>query len=222
MNQEILNQIKLYLNEFPHFMKGLLKDPFGHVDREVSMDLIKAVLFSFLVEALTNTLYTIAILNIGGIATSLIFSPVQVLVIIAFISFLIWFVLDKAGFARVDFLAIFKVIVIAEMLISIVALPIMIALAYIKSVDLIYIASALLILAKAYIVYRGFTKQLQLSDKRAFSIVGVFTVIFLAPIVTSFFDGYSMRKQIRDNKKLHEMQMEQSIEELEKELGGGD
>ncbi len=220
MNQEVLNQIKLYLNEFPHFMKGLLKDPFGHVDRDVPMEWVKVVLYGYLVEALTNTLYTVAILNLGGIASSLIFSPVQTLVIIGFVSFLVWFVLDKAGFAQVQFLSIFKIIVIAEMLISLVALPVMVALAYIKSVDLIYVVSILLILAKATLVYRGFTRQLMMADKRAFSIVGIFTVIFMAPLLMSFFEGYSVRKQIRDNKKLHEMQMEQSIEELEKELGG--
>lgn len=219
MNQDVLNQIKLYLNQFPDFMKGLLQNPFGHVDRDTSMDWIKALLYGFLVEAITNTAYSIAILNFGGIAGSLIFSPVQTLIIIAFISFLVWFALDRVGF-KIDYLAIFKVIIIAEMLISILALPIMITLAYVKSVDLIYIASALLILAKSYIVYRGFTKQLQMADKRAFAIVGIFTVIFLAPLISNFFDGYSVRSRIRDNKKLHEIQMEQSIEELEKELGG--
>ncbi|MES2768827.1 MAG: hypothetical protein V4596_06735 [Bdellovibrionota bacterium] len=220
MNQDIMNDIKIYLNEFPQFLKRLLKDPFGHIDREVSMDWIKIVLFGFLVEAGTSTLYSIAILNLSGITSSLIFSPIQTLMVIAFISFLVWFILDRIGFSQITFLSIFKVIVIAEMLISIVALPIMIALAYVKSVDFIYITAALLILAKSYLVYRGFSKQFQLSDKRALGIVGAFTVILLAPIISDFFDGYSMRRDVRDKQKLHEIQMEQSIEELEKELGG--
>ncbi len=220
MNQDIMNDIKIYLNEFPQFMKRLLKDPFGHIDREVSMDWIKIILFGFLVEAGTSTLYSVAILNLSGITSSLIFSPIQTLMVIAFISFLVWFILDRIGFSQITFLSIFKVIVIAEMLISIVALPIMIALAYVKSVDLIYITAALLILAKSYLVHRAFSKQFQLSDKRALGIVGAFTVILLAPIISDFFDGYSMRRDVRDKQKLHEIQMEQSIEELEKELGG--
>lgn len=219
MNQDVINQIKIYLNEFPQFFKSLVKHPFDHIDREIPMDWIKILLFGFLIEAGTNTLYSVAILNFAGIGGSLIFSPIQILMVIAFVSFLIWFVLDRIGF-QVPMLAIFRIIVIAEMLTSILAAPIMIALAYIKSVDLIYIAQALIILAKAYLVYRGFSRQLQLSNKRAFSIVGVFTVILLAPIISDFFDGYSMRKQFRANQKLHEIQMEQSIEELEKELGG--
>lgn len=222
MNQDIMNDIKLYLNQFPEFVKRLLKDPFAHVDREVSMDWIKIILFGFLVEAATGTLYSIAILNISGIAGSLIFSPIQTLMVIGFISFLVWFVLDRIGFSQITFLSIFKLIVIAEMLTSIVGLPIMIILAYIKSVDLIYITAALLILAKSYLVYRGFSKQFQIADRRALGIVGVFTVILLAPIISDFFDGYSMRRNVRDKQKLHEIQMEQSIEELEKELGGDD
>lgn len=220
MNQDVMNQIKAYLNEFPNFFKNLLKDPAGHIDRDVSMDWIKVILYGFLIEAGTNTAYSIAILNFGGIGGSLIFSPVQTLIVIGFMSFITWFFLDRVGFSQVNFLSIFKIIVVAEMLVSILALPIMIVLAYTKSVDLIYITSALLIVAKAYIVYRSFTRQLQMADKRALTIVGVFAVIFLAPVISSFFDGYSMRSKIRDNKKLHEIQMEQSIEELEKELGG--
>lgn len=220
MNQDIMNDIKVYLNEFPSFLKNLLKNPLGHVEREVHMDLLKTILFGFLIEAGTNTLYSIAILNISGIASSLIFSPIQTMMVIAFVSFLVWFILDRIGFSQITFLSVFKLIVIAEMLTSIVAVPVMVALAYVKSVDLIYIASALLILVKAFLVYRGFSKQFQLSDKRAFTIVGIFTVIFLAPIISDFFDGFSMRREVRDRQKLHEIQMEQSIEELEKELGG--
>lgn len=222
MNQDVMNQIKIYLNEFPNFVKGLLKDPFGHIDREVHMDWIKIILFGFLVEAGTNTLFSIAILNISGIATSLIFSPIQTLMVIGFVSFLVWFILDRIGFSQITFLSIFKLIVIAEMLMSFVALPVVIAMAYIKSVDLIYLTSAALILAKAYLVYRGFSKQFQLSEKRALTIVGIFTLIFIAPVISDFFNGFSTRRDIRDRQKLHEIQMEQSIEELEKELGGED
>lgn len=222
MNQDVMNLIKIYLNEFPQFLKNLLRDPMGPIDREVSMDWTKIILYGFLIEAATNTLYSLAILNISGIAGSLIFSPVQTLMVIGFVSFLIWFILDRIGFTQTTMLAIFRVIVIAEMLTSIIAVPIMTALAYVKSLDLIYIASATLIVAKAYLVYRAFSKQFQISNKRAFSIVGIFTLILLAPIVSDFFDGYSIRKQVRDTKKLHEIQMEQSIDELEKELGGGD
>lgn len=221
MNQDVMNQIKIYLNEFPNFVKGLLKDPFAHIDREVSMDWIKIILFGFLVEAGTGTLYSIAILNISGIAGSLIFAPIQTLMVIGFLSFLVWFILDRMGFSQISFLSIFKVIVIAEMLISIVVLPIMIVLAYVKSLDLIYITAALLILAKSYLVYRAFTKQFHLSEKRALTIVGIFTLIFIAPVISDFFNGFSMRRDVRDRQKLHEIQMEQSIEELEKELGGG-
>jgi hypothetical protein len=221
MNQDVMNLIKIYLNEFPQFFKNLLRNPFVFVDREVPMDWTKIILYGFLIEAGTNTLYSLAILNISGIAGSLIFSPIQTLMVIGFISFLIWFVLDRIGFTQ-SVLAIFRVIVVAEMLTSIIAVPVMIALAYIKSLDLIYIASALWVLAKAYLVFRALSRQFQLSNKRAFSIVGIFTIIFLAPIVSDFFDGFSMRKQVRATEKLQQIQMEQSIDELEKELGGGE
>lgn len=220
MNQDVMNQIKAYLNEFPEFVKKLLKDPFAHVDREVHMDWIKIILFAFLVEAGTGTLFSIAILNLSGIASSLIFSPIQTLVVIGFLSFLVWFILDRIGFSQVTFQSIFKLIVMVEMIMSFVALPIVIVMAYIKSVDLIYLTSAALILAKAYLIYRGFSKQFQLSEKRALTIVGIFTLIFIAPVISDFFSGFSMRREIRDRQKLHEIQMEQSIEELEKELGG--
>lgn len=222
MNPDVMNLIKIYLNEFPQFFKSLLKNPFGPIDREIPMDWTKIILYGFLIEAGTNTLYSLAILNISGIAGSLIFSPVQTLMVIGFISFLIWFALDRVGFTQSSVLAIFRVIVIAEMLTSIVAVPIMIVLAYVKSLDLIYAASAALILAKAYLVFRAFSRQFQLSNKRAFLIVGLFTIILLAPIASDFFDGFSMRKQVRATQKLHQIQMEQSIDELEKELGGGE
>lgn len=222
MNQDVMNQLKVYLNQFPDFVKGLLKDPFAHIDREPVMDWMKIILFGFLVEAATGTLYSIAILNVSGIAGSLIFAPIQTLMVIGFVSFIVWFVLDRMGFSQITFLSIFKLIVISEMLISIVGLPVMIVLAHIKSLDLIYIASALIILAKSYLVYRGFTKQFQIADRKTLTIVGIFTVILLAPIISDFINGFSMRRDVRDRQKLHEIQMEQSIEELEKELGGSE
>src|SRR5690606_30670388 len=104
MNQDLMNQIKLYLNEFPAFLKGLLKKPMDHIDREPYMDLVKVLLYGFLIEAITNTIYSISILNISGIATSLIFSPIQTMMIVAFVSFLIWFALDRIGFNETTFL----------------------------------------------------------------------------------------------------------------------
>lgn len=220
MNQDVLNQIKIYLNEFPKFLKDLLQNPMEYIDNDVYMDWLKLLLFGYIIEAATNTAYSIMILNFSGIAGSLIFSPIQTLVVIAFLSFIIWFILDRAGFSKLNYISIFKLLVFAEMLVSIAAVPILVVLAYLKSVDLIYIASALLILAKSYLVYRGFNKQFQLAERRALAIVGIITVILLAPVISGFFDGYSMRKNIRDSKKLQEIQMEESIEELEKELGG--
>lgn len=220
MNQDVINLIKEYLNEFPNFLKSFLKKPISYIDNEPNMDWIKVLLYGFLVEAITNTAYSIGVLHISGIAASLIFSPIQTLIVIAFLSFIVWFILDRIGFSQIQFLSIFKIIVFSEIIISVFAMPIMIVLAHIKSLDLIYIMSALIILGKSYLVYRGFTGQLQLANKRALMIVGVFTVFFIAPVISNFFDGFSMRQQIRDNQRLHEIQMEQSIEELEKELGG--
>jgi hypothetical protein len=218
MNQELLNDIKMYLNEFPDFFKNLMRNPTEHIDREVHFDWVKILLYGFLVVAITNTTYSLAILNVSGIANSFIFSPIQTLMIIGIMSFLIWFVLDRAGFAH-SILSIFKLLVFSEMLMCIAAVPVLVVLAYVKSLDLIYIAQALIILGKAYLVFRGFNIQFQLSTKRAFAIVGIFTVFLLGPVISDFSDGYSIRKQVRDSKKLQDIQMEQSIDQLEKELG---
>jgi hypothetical protein len=218
MNQDVMNQIKIYLNEFPDFFKNLLKNPTEYIDREVSFDWVKITLYGYLVTALTQTAFSLAILNIGGLADSIIFYPIQTLIVIGFISFLVWFVLDRAGFSH-SILSIFKLLVFAQMLMGLAAVPIMVVLLYIKSLDLLYIAQALIVAGKAYLVYRGFNKQFQLSEKRAFAIVGIFTIFLLAPIISNFSDGYSMRKQVRNTKKLQDMQMEQSIDQLEKELG---
>jgi hypothetical protein len=218
VNQDVMNQIKIYMNEFPDFFKNLLRNPTDHIDREVAFDWLKTVLYGYLVIALSQTAFSIAVLNLGGLADSIIFYPIQALIVIGFMSFLIWFVLDRAGISR-SILSIFKLLVFAQMLMGLAAVPIMVTLAYVKSLDLIYIAQALIVLGKAYLVYRGFNKQFQLSQKRAFAVVGIFTIFLLGPIVSNFFDGYNIRKQVRDTKKLQDIQMEQSIDQLEKELG---
>ncbi len=220
MNQDLINQFKLSLSEFPTFLKGLLKRPMDYIDREPDLDLVKVCLYIFLIEAITNIAATVFALRFSGILTSLIFSPVQVLLIVAFISLVIWFVLDKLGYSQLTFLQVFKVFAIAQMLMSIVATPVWIVLGYVRSADLNFIASILIILGTSYLIYRGLIRQLVIPQKRAAVIVGILTFIFLAPQLTSFFSGYSVRRQVRDKQKIHEIQMEQSIEELEKELGG--
>src|SRR5690606_32377003 len=119
---------------------------------EPNMDLVKVLLYGFLIEAITNTIYSISILNISGIATSLIFSPIQTMMIVAFVSFLIWFALDRIGFNETTFLHIFRILVVAEIIVSIIATPVMITSAYVKSVDFIYLASMAIIIGKAYLI----------------------------------------------------------------------
>jgi hypothetical protein len=216
---EFVNQLKSALNEFPQFFKNFVRHPFTYIDQQTPFQWAQILLFTFLVEAIVNVVYNVAILNAAGIASSLIFFPVQTLVIIGLLSFVLSFIFEKMSFLQISFFMIFKLLCFVEMAVRIFVLPVAIFLYYFKNFESIYALLAFVVFARGYLAYRGFSRQFQLPNKKAMGVISIFVILFLVQPVSKFVEGFRANQEARQARHMHEQQMEKSIEEIEKDLG---
>lgn len=216
---ELLNRIKSEIYQFPQVAKYFFKNPVRYFDNSTSMDWVQLLLITFIAESVIGLVYSLGTLSLGGVIGSIVFDPIKVLVVIALISFVVWLIFDKLGLQRIQFISIYRVIALAEIIVSVYLVLPMVVLFHLKSFYGFFIFSIAGILAKAYFVMRGFDKQLQIKTKTAGAIVGGFLVLFLAPLISDFLDSYKDYEQKRQFEKNYELQTEDAIKEIEKDLG---
>lgn len=219
MNEkDILNKIKFELTNFPAFLKDILKHPFNYISFEVPFDWIKILLFTFLVEAITGLIYTMGILHFSGLVSALIFNPIQTLIIISFVSFILWLLFDRLGFIQLEYIKVFKLLACIEIVISLYAVLPVTILFMLKSYIVYHAVAVVIILAKSYLLFVGFDKQFNLSKKRSLLIVGVLTLLFVIPAIGDFRESYNNYQQRSKVRKNFESQNEQSADIIKQEL----
>ncbi len=218
----IISLLKGIFFENFFLLKRVVKAPFNYIDYQQPISLKQILVFVFLVEAFCATLFNVFTLHMrsANLITGLIYAPIQVLVFIAFLSFILSFIFERFELSNATFLQIFKLLGFAEIIGLVFSLPFLIVFYYIKFLDLFYLLSILILLAKAYLVFRGLDRQIQLKRNINLSLVAAATIILVLPALSSYRQSYQIRKIKESAQKLHEKQMEKSISELEKELGG--
>ncbi len=219
MNQkEYWDRIKLELNRFPAFLKSLVKRPLQYVDSRSNFDWTQILLYTFLVQACVQVVLDVLTLNLRAILGSLIFVPIQTLVIVGFFAFAIWFVLDRFHYTTASFLDFFKAIAFIEMIVSVFAVLLIVVAHFLKIFELFYVIRIGVVLVKCILFYRALTRQLAVNPKRSFAVTGFLALIFLLPHTLDFMDQFNERYRIRAHKKQEDRQMEESIKAIEQEF----
>lgn len=219
MNQkELLERLKTDIYNFPEFLKSLIKKPLKYVDTSYPCDWILIVLYCYLVEALTQVIFSVFLLNFSGILGSLIFGPMQMLVILGFLSFVLWLVFDKLGFSRITVLDIFKSLAFIEMIVSLFVLPVLIVASYIPLFELPYLLESLIIAAKAFLLYRVLSRQFGISNQKSMGVSIGIAVLFLIPTISGFIENYEDHLSARNKAQYNEQMMEDSIKAIEEEF----
>lgn len=219
MNEkEILNQIKFQLSQFPDFFKDITKNPMKYVRQDTRFDWVKITLFTFMVSAITSLIYTIGTLNFSGLVGAIIFTPMQTLIIIGFVSFILWLVFDKLGFVHIDYLRVFRLLALTQIIVSIYAVLPITLLFLLRSYTIFHFVAVVLIVAKAYLIYVGFDQQFNVAKKRAVLIVVIMAFVFAAPAVGDFFETYDTYQQQSELRRTFEIQNEQSADIIKQEL----
>lgn len=219
MNQkELLNRFKNDLNSYPSFFKELIQKPIHVLDSPSRLDWIQIFFYCYLTEALFQTLYNILTFQFSGLFNGILFMPIQVLIIVSFLSFVIWFALDKLKYSHISFFQILKSLSLIQIVSNILLFPLLMISIFIKNFELSFVVHALAILLKCYLLYRVLFQHHKVQAKNSMAIAGCLALLFVLPIVSSFIEDYDDHLSLKQKEQYNEKVMEESIRAIEEEF----